>query len=73
MSYYDDEGFEDWCDSNQDLIVEQYILSIEDDFDEDDLKAQIYLEQLTYKDVPKDFKEEMFEKFLEVGYEDNDI
>jgi hypothetical protein len=68
-SYYDDGGYEDWCEANQDLIVEQYILEIEDDFDEDDLKGKIYLEQLTYEQVPSDFKEKMFEEYLEHGGE----
>jgi hypothetical protein len=68
-SYYDDGGYEDWCEANQSHILEQYVLSLKDGYDEDDLKAQIYLDHLQYKDVPEEFKETMFEEYLEHGGE----
>jgi hypothetical protein len=71
--YYDDEGYESWCEDNQDHILEQYVLSLEDGYDVDDLKAQVYLDNLTYKDVPEDFKLEMFEEYLENGWESDDL
>ena len=56
--YYDDEGFDDWCNRNKDFILEQYCLNIKETED-------INTDNLEYKDVPFEFKNEMFEEYLE--------
>jgi hypothetical protein len=71
--YYDDDGYESWCEDNQAHILEQYVLSLQDGFDVDDLKEQIYLDNLKYKDVPEDFKLDMFNEYLEIGLESDDL
>ena len=68
------DAYDSWESSKEDDILEQYVLSIEDDYDETDLKKQIWLDHLTFKDVPEDFKDKMFEEWEENGGDEpNDI
>ena len=68
------DAYDSWESSREDDILEQYVLSIEDDYDDTDLKEKLWLENLTFKDVPEEFKDEMFEEWEENGGDEpNDI
>jgi len=58
--YYDDEGFEVWCENNKDDILEKFQLNLAETEDID-------VDKITYSQVPQDFKEELFEEYLEFG------
>ena len=60
QKYYDDEGFEDWCENNKEHILEQYQLNLTETEDID-------TDKITYNQVPQDFKKKMFEEYLENG------
>lgn len=64
-----DDGYNSWVDSREADILEQYILSIEDDYDETP-EGREYLAKLTFEDVPDDFKNEMFESWESNGGDD---
>ena len=73
LEYYDDSGYEDWCESNKILIMEQFVLYLADEMDVIDPVLSEFIDLLTYKNVPEQFKDELFEKYLSIGDEPNDI
>jgi len=73
LEYYDDDGYEDWCESNKLLILEQFVLYLADEIDEVDPVLSEFIDLLTYSNVPSQFKDELFEKYLSIGDEPNDI
>lgn len=73
--------FNDWCESNQALILEQYCESLEFEDLPDAVKAEIatddvevwqmmlekHIDNLTYKDVPDEFCSDMYETMMDCG------
>jgi hypothetical protein len=65
IGYYDDDGYEDWCENNKEYILENYIEHQLSCLDTDDLSEKERIENLTYDDVPDSYKEGLFEELLE--------